>query len=184
MSKFRGALVAVATVTMSLAGVAGTANATPSQVDPVTQLVAAGVPLDVARQVDGLQPAAATDEVAIGHPGMEHSFPGTEVDAVLDHEHGTTTVIQRWLTAGVPSQLSVGWVNLSTGRAGVSGLPEERPSRDPLYANYPDRAGTIATGNGNIALVVWGRLPAWTGLLPLAPEYFGIYTPAVKVVTV
>ncbi|KAA0024950.1 hypothetical protein [Antrihabitans cavernicola] len=182
MQRVRLMFIVLVSLVVSLLGTAGIANAAPAQVDPVQSLIDAGVPANIAQQAGLAHPAAATDVVTIAHPGMRYSFPGTQVDAVLDHDKGTVTVIQRWLT--VPSQLSVGWVNLANGKAGVSGLPDTLPIDDPMYANYSDHAGTIATGNGSVALVVFGRIPGWTGLIPLAPEYFGIMTPSASVVRV
>jgi len=178
MNRIRLMFVVFASVVVSLVGTAAVAEAAPAQVDPVQQLVAAGVPEAVARQAADAHPAAAGDVVTISHPGYQYRFPGTQVDAVLDREHGTVRVLQRWLGNGIASQLSVGWVNLATGRSGITGLPESVPIADPMYANYSDRAATLGTGSGPVAIVVWGRIPAWTGLIPAAPEYFGILTPA------
>jgi hypothetical protein len=182
MFAHRGWLVPVllAAILAPLFALAGTAQAAPpTAVDPVPALIRAGVPAAVADRAVLPHAAASSTVITIAHPGRRFSFPGTQVDAVIDHDHGTITVVQRWL-AGGPSQLSVGWVNLGNAKSGVTGLTEVVPvPGDIHYGNvYTDRAATLPTGNGTVALVVWGQIPSWTGLIPLAPEYFGILTPA------
>ncbi|MDG3012441.1 hypothetical protein G4X40_20070 [Rhodococcus sp. D2-41] len=179
-------LTVVATATATAFGAAGTAQAAPAttQIDPVQGLIAAGVPAQVARQAAVVKPASADGVVPIAHPGRQFSFPGTEVDAVVDPEQGSVTVVQRWLSG--PSGLSVGWTNLGNGRSGVTGLSDVVPVPDDIHygSAYADHAATLATGGGHVALVVWGQIPGWTGLIPLAPEYFGIMTPSAALLRV
>lgn len=87
--------------------------------------------------------------------------PGQRVDAVVDHGRGTVTVLQRFLVE--PSQLTVTWVNLRTGAAGRSGLPDRVAPANPL--DYPDRGVTLRTGAGPVVLVVYGPFPAQEGLI-------------------
>lgn len=133
---------------------------------------------------DEIETFGLGEVVTIAHPGQQYSFPGTQVDAVLDHERGTVQVLQRWLGNGIASELKVGWVNLSNGRSGITGLPDSSPIADPMYGGYSDRTATLDTGAGQLAIVVWGRIPGWTGLIPLAPEYFGIMTPSMALLRV
>lgn len=173
-------IAAVASMLASSFGAGGVAHAAPAivQVDPVQGLIDAGVPAEVARHAVVARPAEAAEVVSIAHPGQQFSFPGTSVDALIDHANGKVTVVQRWLSG--PSGLSVGWINLSNRKSGITGLPDLVPQPDDIHygSTYADRAATISTGQGNVALVVWGRIPGWTGLIPLAPEYFGILTPS------
>lgn len=177
------AAVAVTAITPML-GMSAVAQAEPT-VDPVSALVEAGVPTDIAESVD-LQQAAASEVVTIAHPGYTNRFIGTQVDAAIDRDAGTVTVLQRNL-AHEASQLRVGWVNLSNGKSGISGLPDAVDRVDWEYGvpvPTVDRAATLPTGGGPVALVVFGSIPGWTGLIPLAPEYFGILTPAGTVLNV
>ncbi|WP_037163583.1 hypothetical protein [Rhodococcoides fascians] len=169
-----------ATVALTL-GAGGTAHASPP-VDPVAALQAVGVPADVAGLAAVATPVAnGVDTVNLAN--RTGGFPGAKVDAIIDHPARQITVVQRWLDYQ-PSDLRVGWVNLSTGRAGLTGLPNAVPGT--LDGIYPaiDRTAVLPTGAGPVLLVVYGRVPGWTGLIPLAPEYFGYLTPAVTVLGV
>ncbi|WP_081622633.1 hypothetical protein [Jongsikchunia kroppenstedtii] len=177
MRKF-GILIALVGMMLGCFVGAGTAQAAPKP-DVEAALVAAGVPAGVASQTLRATPAATGQVVNITHPNG--GFPGSTVDAVINHDTKNVTVIQRWNSSA--SGLSVGWVNLSTGGSGISGFPDKL-ARPDLGGNYWDWATTLPTGPGPVALVVWGRVPSWTGLIPAAPEYFGILTPGGALLTV
>jgi hypothetical protein len=176
-----GTLAMVIGMTMIALCGTGPAQAAPP-VDVAAALRSAGVPGDIAALAVTTKHSADTaDTINIAHPNG--GFPGTRVDAVIDHRRQSVTVIQRDLSFE-KSRLQVGWVNLRTGRAGVNGFPNAVPG--VLDGRYPtvDRTCVLPTGAGPVALIVYGRLPGWTGLIPLAPEYFGYFTPAPAFVTV
>ncbi|MFZ2238208.1 MAG: hypothetical protein WAV90_01540 [Gordonia amarae] len=171
-----GTLIALLSTAFAGFMTAGAAHAAP---DVRTSLIAAGVPADVAGQPLTRKPAAAGQVIHLTNPNV--GMPASSIDAVVDHKAKTVQVIQRYNWK--PSQLSVAWVNLSTGASGRSGFPTRIPRPD-LSDNYYDLSTTLRTGPGPVALVVWGMIPGWTGLLSVAPEYFGILTPTGTLVTV
>ncbi|GAB05473.1 hypothetical protein GII30_09505 [Gordonia amarae] len=177
----RRPLVLIALLGSALAVImaTGVAQARPAPTDAKASLIAAGVPAQVVTRAFARTPAATGPVVHLTNPGVGQ--PAGTVDAVIDHKTKTVQVIQRFNWR--PSQLSVGWVNLSTGASGISGLPNRLPRPD-LSPNYFDSATTLHTGPGPVALVVWGTIPGWTGLMSLAPEYFGVLTPGGGILSV
>ncbi|WP_072803467.1 hypothetical protein [Rhodococcoides yunnanense] len=157
------------------------AHANPP-VDPVAALTSVGVPAEVAALAAHAVPVVGgVDTVNLANP--RGGFPGSQVDAIIDHPARNVTVVQRWLEYE-PSRLQVGWVNLGTGRAGITDLPGSAPGTiDGLYPTI-DRTGVLPTGTGPVVVVVYGQIPGWSGLIPLAPEYFGYLTPAVALLQV
>lgn len=174
------ALSAVGAFLISIC-VSAPAEAAPP-VDVVGTLTRAGVPADVAATAVTATPAAALDTVNIVNP--RGGFLGNKIDARIDHPRGTVTVIQRYME-NEKSQLSVAWVNLRNGRSGVSGFPNVVPS-DQRPTGYPttDRTAVLNTGAGPVLILVYGRVPSETSLIPLNPEAFGYLTPAPRVLTV
>ncbi|WP_328857540.1 hypothetical protein OG579_21085 [Williamsia herbipolensis] len=171
----------VAALLVAAAGSAaavGSAHADP--VEPVSRLIAAGVPVDVAVLVPFAAPAAATATVPLSSGG----FPGVGLDAVIDRQAGTVTVIQRWLDYQ-PSRLTVGWVNLANGRSGVSTFSRTLPGKVP-GTSYPtlDRAALLRTGTGPVAIVVYGEVPGTVALIGLSSEAYGYLTPIVRLLQV
>lgn len=181
LSKTASMIVAAVIAVLVGFGAGSVANAGP-QVDPVAALQSAGVPAEVAALAAHAAPVAVgVDTVNLANP--KGGFPGSQVDAVVDHSARNVTVAQRWLEYE-PSQLQVGWVNLRTGHSGIADLPDSTPGTiDGLYPTT-DRTGVLPTGAGPVVVVVYGRVPGWTGLLPLAPEYLGYLTPAVALLQV
>ena len=179
MVRFAQLVVSMVVVLGALVSFAGPAGAAPT--DPVAGLIAAGVPVDVAVQAASARPVAAGQVVNIANPTIGN--PGARVDGIIDRRAQTITVVQRWLEYE-PSRLKVGWVNLRTGRSGISGLPNKVPGVvDGRYPTF-DRAGTLPTGSGPVLLVVYGRLPGFVGLIGLSPEAYGIFTPTVRLLQV
>ncbi|KQR97329.1 hypothetical protein ASG12_15400 [Williamsia sp. Leaf354] len=160
------------------AGAIGVAHA--DTVEPVSRLIAAGVPADVAVLAPFATPAAG-QTINLNNRGN----PGQNIDAVIDHDRATITVIQRWLQYE-RSRLTVGWVNLATGRSGVTGLPRALPGRTAPPASYPtvDRAVDLPTGRGPVAIVVYGEIPGEVGLIGLSSEAYGYLTPIVRLLQV
>ncbi len=183
MYRFAKVLVSAGVVVGALVSFAAPAQAAP--VNPVVGLIAAGVPVEVVAQAAALaRPAAAGQVVPITRSGN----PGVGVDAVIDHRRKTITVIQRWLEYE-QSRLSVGWVNLATGRSGVAGLPLKLPGYIPGSPRTPrnrtlDRAGVLPTGPGPVLIVVYGEVPGETALIGLSSEAYGYLTPAVRLLQV
>ncbi|MGC4932241.1 hypothetical protein ACLQ3C_00945 [Gordonia sp. DT30] len=156
-----------------------TASAAPgAPVDPVSTLIRAGTPPEVAAAANSAQRVAGAHPVNIANPGR--GFPGGTVDAVVDTGRHDVTVIQRWLDE--PSRLQIAWVNVANGRSGVTGLPNRVTEPDPVLGTRVDRTATLPTGAGSTLVVVWGRVPGWTGLIPAAPEYFGYLAPHAVIV--
>lgn len=179
LSRLLGTTVATLLVAaVSTTGAVGSAHADP--VEPVARLIAAGVPADVAVLAPFATPAAATATVGLRSGG----FPGTGVDAVIDHQRRTITVIQRWLDYQ-PSRLSVGWVNLANGRSGVTKFGLTLPGKVP-GTPYPtlDRAALLPTGAGPVAIVVYGEVPGTVALIGLSSEAYGYLTPIVRLLQV
>ncbi|MGU3292142.1 hypothetical protein [Williamsia sp. M5A3_1d] len=162
----------------STVGAVGVAHADP--IEPVSRLISAGVPADVAVLAPFATPVAAGDTVRLSSGG----FPGIGVDAVIDHQRKTITVIQRWLDYQ-PSRLSVGWVNLANGRSGLSKFTRTLPGKVP-GTSYPslDRAALLPTGGGPVAIVVFGEVPGTVALIGLSSEAYGYLTPLVRLLQV
>ncbi|MCX6469505.1 MAG: hypothetical protein NTW76_09350 [Corynebacteriales bacterium] len=163
--------IATATAAAAIAVAAfggGTAQAAPA-VDPVAGLIAAGVPAPIAAAAAGATPVAAgVEQFTLANPG--NGNPGQQVDARIDHNRKTITVLQRFIIER--SQLTAAWVNLRTGASGVTGLPRSVPSPDPL--SYPDRAAVLPTGGGPVVFVVYGPTPSQTGLIPRLDYIFPV----------
>lgn len=176
------AMVAAAVMAIFVGfGAGAVAHANPA-VDPVSALRSAGVPAEIAALATAPTPVAGTvDTVNLAHP--TGGFPGSRVDAVIDHSARSITVVQRWLEYE-PSELHAGWVNLRTGQSGITEFLGTAPGTiDGLYPTI-DRTAVLPTGSGPVVVMVYGRIPGWSGLIPLAPEYFGILTPAVALIQV
>ena len=103
---------------------------------------------------------AATRTVNLANPGTSLSQPGRQVDAVIDYDRTTITVVHRgWQT---PSRVTARWINLRTGRTGTTGLPGLRLGPSP---DKSDRFAVLPTGPGPVLLTVSGEVASTTGLL-------------------
>ncbi|MGL4306400.1 MAG: hypothetical protein ACRCSF_09620 [Mycobacteriaceae bacterium] len=171
------------------------ASATPetsAPVDPVAALTSSGIPGVIARTA---LTAKAVDipacEYTIHLAGVEEAYFGEDIDAAINQDTNTITIIQRDLGSQpldpglqITSEVKVGWVNLVTGKSGVV-TPDTVTERKDEDSTYLDYTTTFTTDDGPVLLVAWGKVPGYINIFhPLRPEGFGFLPPTPALVLV